>query len=97
MYVDDAWVGLPNGTVVDTGKAIGTNAFGAIQPAINAATTGDEVDVAAGHYAGTLVVNKSLQLKGEGSDLVTIPRAPALRASARILIGSPMTTARCSP
>jgi hypothetical protein len=72
MYVDDAWVGLSNGTVVAGGAIIGTDAFGAIQPAINAAASGDEVDVAAGHYAGTLVVNKSVQLKGEGSALVTI-------------------------
>ncbi len=56
MVVNDNWVVLPNGTIVTVGFAsykIGTDAFAAIQPAINAVNPGGIVDVLPGVYSET--------------------------------------------
>lgn len=71
VSVDDGYVGLPSGTSVDfpyTGApgpyTIGCDAFAAIQPALNAATSGATVNVAPGLYPGSLVVSKPVSLVG---------------------------------
>lgn len=51
-----------------SGLTYGTDAFGAIQTAINTAGSGDTINVAAGSYNEALTINKSLTLVGDPGD-----------------------------
>ncbi len=61
-WTDGQLVELDDGTWVQ----VGYNAFRTITAAINAASTGDEIRVAAGTYKEDVVVNKPITLKGAG-------------------------------
>jgi parallel beta-helix repeat protein len=68
VYVDDAWIGLPDGTPVQfpgetTYRTVGVDAFAGIQDGINNVSA-STVNVAAGAYSGNLTVNKSVSLYG---------------------------------
>ncbi|MBI1879810.1 MAG: DUF11 domain-containing protein [Chloroflexi bacterium] len=82
VYVDDNWVGLPNGTVVDAdpgpgviNATIGTDAFATIQAGVNAVDPGGTVNVLAGTYTELVTVNKTVTLGGaqQGVDARTRP------------------------
>ncbi|WP_197998939.1 LamG-like jellyroll fold domain-containing protein, partial [Gimesia aquarii] len=91
FFVDDDFSGLGNGSVIagtdtdpitpgDQEAVIGTTAFDTIQAALTAAAaTGDTINVAAGLYTttGTLDINKSVSIIGEGKDVVEIRKAGA--------------------
>ncbi len=69
-YVDDGYVGLSAGTLVDwphsgTGShIIGCDAFATVQGGMDAVASGGTVNVAAGSYAQNLLVSKPLSLLG---------------------------------
>jgi hypothetical protein len=77
-YVDDDWAGTPNGADPDgSGPAtqFGTNAFATIQAAVNAAASGDTIDIAPGVYAGFEVsggAKNDLTLAGDNADAVFV-------------------------
>jgi nitrous oxidase accessory protein NosD len=67
-YVDDDWVGLPDGTAVlfpgdPDYKTMGVDAFSAVQICIDE-VTGSTVNVAAGTYNERLTISKSIDLRG---------------------------------
>ena len=75
LYVDDDWVGLSNGTDPDgagPATAIGTDAFGTIQAAIDVAIADDNVHVAEGTYAENLTIGIPLNLLGAGAATTTV-------------------------
>jgi hypothetical protein len=70
VYVNSAWGGLaadidPDGSGPAT--AIGYDAFATLQQAIDAVAAGGIVEVAAGTYADSIVLNKSLTVQGAAS------------------------------
>jgi hypothetical protein len=70
VFVNAAWAGLAPGTHPDgspTGAVIGVNAFASIQAAVNATLSGGTVTVAAGTYAESLTLARSVILVGSGS------------------------------
>jgi hypothetical protein len=70
--VDDGWVGMPDWTMVtfdSTNYFIGLNAFDTIQKAVNAASDGNSIRVAAGTYNEAVLINKSLNIRGATADL----------------------------
>ena len=70
VYVDDDWSGLVNGTAVSVNAqtfTIGINAFDTIQEGIQAVSTGGMVYVLEGTYAENVLVNKFVNIVGEGS------------------------------
>jgi hypothetical protein len=70
VYVNPAWASLAPGTDPDgrgPATAIGVDAFAAVQPALNAVTSGGTVHLAAGTYSGPLVLYKRVRLVGSGS------------------------------
>src|SRR5437588_386951 len=63
LFVNTAWTGTTPGTDPDgPGPAtnFGTDSFATIQNAINAANTGDVIDVEAGTYNEAVTVNKQV-------------------------------------
>ncbi|MBA7613977.1 hypothetical protein ES703_21238 [subsurface metagenome] len=67
LEVDGTWVGEADGSLVvlnDKTYIIGTNAFATIKAAINAALSGDTINVAAGLYNERLTISDSLDLRG---------------------------------
>jgi hypothetical protein len=70
VYVDDDWVGTTPGADPDgagPATAFGTDAFATIQDAINGASPGDTISVAAGTYAGSININKDVTITGAGA------------------------------
>ncbi|NOT61301.1 MAG: hypothetical protein HOP19_13875, partial [Acidobacteria bacterium] len=83
-YVDDAWVGLPFGTMVTfpgdanpNTRQIGVDAFAMVQKAIDCTLPGGTVNVAAGLYTEQVTINKNLTLTGAGKATTTI-KAPTV-------------------
>lgn len=79
-WVDDNYVGLPNGTVVNWPAdgnpgphAIGVDAFATIQGGVNAVSNNGTVHVAAGTYADTNVSGRNgLNIEGAGAATTTV-------------------------
>ena len=79
VWVDDNWVGLPNGTDVGSSRTIGCDAFATIQGGVNAVAAGGTVNVAAGNYNEDVIVNKVVHDPRRGRGLV---RSSAVRSAA---------------
>jgi hypothetical protein len=87
-WVDDDWVGLPDGTEVTlpgggTGH-IGYDAFAAVQDGINAVAAGGTVHVAAGVYnpVSKIIINKdNLVLLGPQADVDPRPSSGSTRTA----------------
>ena len=80
VYVDDDWAGtLPGGDPDGGGPAVsfGTDAFATVIDALAAAP--DRIEVAAGDYAGQLMITADVELvgAGEGTTFLTAPTSPA--------------------
>ena len=71
---------------VMAGEVFVTQASGSIQRGVNAAISGDVVNVGAGSYTGQVTINKSLDLIGAGEDSTTI-LAPT---SGRVTVARPI-------
>lgn len=76
-YVDDAWVGLPDGTFItdmdpvepgDQGGTIGTNAFATIAKAVAASPANDKIVINSGTYNEAVVFNIPLQVTFQEAD-----------------------------
>lgn len=76
-YVDDDCGASPDGTV--------GNPYCTIQAAINAASPGDTIEVAAGTYEEQLIVDESITLQGENRE-TTIIEYPAAPVSDQYLV-----------
>lgn len=82
-----------------TGECVGSvinvttgNTYATIQEAINAATDHDHIDVPAGTYAETILINKSLQLTGAKNGVDPRPSAASTRvvgAATETIINGP--------
>lgn len=101
-YVDDNYTGLPIGTLVQfpaggggPNHIIGCDAFAAIQDGVNAVAVGGAVNVAAGVYAGNVVVPKALALRGAnaGVDARSTCSASGPRGPESIIDGLGVQTA----
>ncbi len=71
VYVDDGWIGLPDGTPVQFPgqseyRTVGIDAFDEIQEGIDN-VSGSTVNVAAGTYTANVVIGKALDLIGAGA------------------------------
>ena len=73
VYVDDSYVGLPNGTAVNwpygvgpLDHLIGCDAFATIQGGVNRVAATGTVSVAAGAYVENVIITKPLALSGSG-------------------------------
>ncbi len=78
VWVDDDWVGQPNGTPVATPagtKTIGTDAFATLTAALATAPT--TVHLAAGHYPEQLDITQSTTIVGDGAGTTFIDRGPS--------------------
>jgi hypothetical protein len=67
VFVDDDWALLANGTDPDGAGpaiAIGCDAFASIQSAIDAVASGSSVQIAAGIYAESIVIDRPMTLAG---------------------------------
>ncbi|MBC7263335.1 MAG: right-handed parallel beta-helix repeat-containing protein [Chloroflexi bacterium] len=64
VWVDDDWVGLPNGTDVGSGRIIGSNAAATIQDGLSLVQTGGSVFVLGGTYYESPLITKTLNLVG---------------------------------
>ena len=64
VYVNAAWSGSGDPDGDGPAMAIGVDAFATIQAGINAVAVGGTVNVAAGDYAGNIVITKPLTLRG---------------------------------
>jgi hypothetical protein len=67
VYVDDNWIGVPNGQDPDGGgpaTAMGYDAFATIQGGVNGVANPGTVIVYAGNYPEAVTVNKSLTING---------------------------------
>ncbi|MEF8837592.1 MAG: right-handed parallel beta-helix repeat-containing protein, partial [Candidatus Bipolaricaulota bacterium] len=62
------------------------NNYESVQAAIDATAPGDTIVITEGVYAGNLVVNKNLSLRGEGS--VTVTASPDTKGNPVVAIGS---------
>jgi hypothetical protein len=72
-YVDDAWAGYGNGTAVQFPgetdyRTIGVDAFWTVTAGLGAVTAGGTVYVAAGTYAESVTIGKSVTLSGDRGD-----------------------------
>ncbi len=75
VYVNSAWAGDPNGTIVTVGGntyTIGTNAFPTIQDGVNGVAAGGTVNVLAGTYSEQVAIGQSLTLAGAGASSTTL-------------------------
>lgn len=67
-YVDDSFVGLPNGTnPPGPGTSIGFDAFATIQAGVNAVDPGGTVIVAPGTYTEDVAITKAVTIQGAGA------------------------------
>ena len=70
--VDDDWALLPDWATVTVDLVdyyIGLNAFDTIQEAVNAASDGNNISVAAGTYNEAVLIEKSLNIRGATANL----------------------------
>ncbi len=72
----------------------GSNGYASIQAAVNAASNGDTIIVAAGTYTENIVINKRLTLQGAGKDATTITSAVADTDVIKLTTGGDSATAR---
>lgn len=95
-YVDDDWVGLPNGTSVVFAGApvnphvIGHDAFAAIQPAVDAVATNGLVMVAVGTYSGAVTLARPVTVRGPQAG---VPIGAAGRNGGEAVCSAPGATA----
>ncbi|OQB28721.1 MAG: Bacterial Ig-like domain (group 1) [Chloroflexi bacterium ADurb.Bin180] len=82
VWVDDDWVGLPNGTVVTLpgyvgggSASIGSDAFDTIPGGVQGVKTNGTVRVLAGTYPLPVVVTRTMHLVGDGSSSTFIQGA----------------------
>ncbi|HUT30198.1 MAG TPA: hypothetical protein VMX13_10435 [Sedimentisphaerales bacterium] len=94
--VDDDWEGLPDWSTVSVGGVdyyIGLNAFDTIQGAIDAASDGNSISVAAGTYNEAVLIGKSLSIRGATADLnkngYTVPAGYAWDDTVESIINHP--------
>jgi hypothetical protein len=98
-YVDDNYVGLPDGTVVTfpyvggVGSfTIGCEAFATIQGGIDNVAAGGNVNVAQGLYAEDVNIHKpGVSVLGADAELTTIQGVPG-GDSATVRLGAPLVT-----
>ncbi len=86
VFVDDDWVGQPNGTEVafpgsSTAHFIGLDAFDTIQKGVDAVAEDGTVNVAAGTYTEQISITKSLHLVGASAASTSIVAPPTLPAA----------------
>lgn len=71
VYVNDDWIGLPNGTDPDgmgPATSMGTDAFGSIQAGVTGVATGGTVNVLAGTYnEAQVLIQKAVTVTGAGA------------------------------
>ncbi|HWL01235.1 MAG TPA: right-handed parallel beta-helix repeat-containing protein [Microbacteriaceae bacterium] len=78
VWVDDDWIGQPNGTPVATPsgtKTIGTDAFATLTAGLATAPT--TVHLAAGHYPEQVDITQSTTILGDGAGTTFIDRGPS--------------------
>ncbi len=96
VYVDDNWVGVPNGTDPDGGgpaTAMGFDAFATVQGGVSGVAPGGTVNVYAGNYIEDVTIsNAGLQLLGFGPGVKTISGAIGGPSGATITVGASNVT-----
>ena len=90
VYVDDNYVGLPSGTAVSWPSGVGPathlidcDAFATVQGGVNRVATNGTVNVAAGSYSESVVVNKAATLLGANQGIAGC----GARGSASLIAG----------
>ncbi|MFO0960022.1 MAG: right-handed parallel beta-helix repeat-containing protein [Isosphaeraceae bacterium] len=84
VYVNTAWTGLPNGTVVQVGQdsyTIGTDAFAKVQPGVDAADSGGNVKVLDGSYDEAVRIARPVLLQGTGEGATVLARGLTITAT----------------
>jgi len=83
-----AYMGVVDGVNVQAGSAYvddpeinGTTYYGMVQDAVDAASSGDIINVAAGTYNEQVVINKSLTLQGADDTSIIQPSGPGILTS----------------
>lgn len=76
VYVNDDWIGIPNGTDPDAGgpaTSMGLDAFGTIQGGVTGVAVGGTVNVLAGTYnEAQVLIQKAVTVTGAGAATTTI-------------------------
>ena len=75
---------------VDDPGTLRPTIWSSIQAGVNAANSGDTVNVAAGTYTESVTVNKRLTLDGAGDTTVINANSPGITISASGIVGSPL-------